>query len=144
MIPSPKKRRQKGSKPLYTIGHGTRPLEELVRILQGRAVTLLVDVRAVPRSRFHPQYNQSFLEKHLPMRYAWMGDRLGGKNVHLIPKEVYASGIDDLIELSQHETVCIMCSESSPTPTKWRPEGCHRWTTITPLLEAKGLEVLHL
>ncbi len=131
-------------KPLYTIGHGRRPFEELVSILQSKAVTLLVDVRAIPMSRFHPQFNRAFLEKNLPMRYSWMGDRLGGKNEKHIPPEVYASGIDDLVELSQHETVCIMCSESSPTPTKWVPQGCHRWHTITPLLERKGVEVVHL
>lgn len=131
-------------KPIYTIGHSTRPFEELVNILQSRAVTLLVDVRARPQSRFYPHFNRKFLEANLPMRYSWMGDRLGGKNAKEIPEEVFTQGIDDLIELSHHETVCIMCSEGSPTPTKWRPEGCHRWSVITPLLEAKGVEVLHL
>jgi uncharacterized protein (DUF488 family) len=137
----PKRNRQK---PIYTIGHSTRSFEELVQILQSRDVTLLADVRAIPRSRFYPHFNRPYLEEHLPMRYSWMGDRLGGKNANQIPPHIYQQGIDDLVELSKHETVCIMCSEGTPTPTKWTPAGCHRWHTISPLLEAKGVEVLHL
>ena len=34
-----------------TIGHGTRPLDEFVGLLQSVGVTLLVDLRTVPRSR---------------------------------------------------------------------------------------------
>ncbi len=42
-------------KTLYTIGHSTRPLEELVTMLKDNGVTILVDVRTVPKSRTNPQ-----------------------------------------------------------------------------------------
>ena len=51
--------------PFYTIGHGTRPLDEFVGLLQSVGVTLLVDVRTVPRSRTNPQYNQDLLPNSL-------------------------------------------------------------------------------
>ena len=43
---------------VYTIGHGTRPLEELVETLAGAGVGTLVDVRRFPGSRRNPQFNQ--------------------------------------------------------------------------------------
>ena len=129
---------------LYTCGHGARPFGELSELLLSHGVTLLADVRASPRSRFHPQFNRGFLERNLPMRYLWMGDRLGGKNAELIPPEDFAAGIAELAERSRTETVCILCSEREPGPTKWRPEGCHRWSSLTPALRAAGVEVRHI
>lgn len=47
------------SKTLYTIGHSTRPLQELVGMLTSNGVTTLVDVRTVPKSRTNPQARSS-------------------------------------------------------------------------------------
>ena len=43
------------SQQLFTIGHSTHPLEELVSMLRSNGVRLLVDVRTVPKSRTNPQ-----------------------------------------------------------------------------------------
>jgi len=51
--------------PFYTIGHGTRPLHQFVELLNNVAVTLVVDVRSVPRSRTNPQYNRDTLPRSL-------------------------------------------------------------------------------
>ncbi|RIK21815.1 MAG: DNA repair protein, partial [Anaerolineae bacterium] len=37
--------------PFFTIGHSTRPLEEFITLLRAHDVTLVADVRTVPRSR---------------------------------------------------------------------------------------------
>nr|MBP9503412.1 DUF488 family protein [Promineifilum sp.] len=37
--------------PIYTIGHSTRSLEEFIALLREHGVTLVADVRTVPRSR---------------------------------------------------------------------------------------------
>lgn len=42
---------------LYTVGHSTRPLEELVAMLRAFDVSLLADIRTVPRSRHNPQFD---------------------------------------------------------------------------------------
>jgi uncharacterized protein (DUF488 family) len=64
--------------PFYTIGHGTRPLGEFMDLLQSVEVTLLCDVRAVPRSRTNPQYNREALPDSLrPIAYEHMAE-LGG------------------------------------------------------------------
>jgi uncharacterized protein (DUF488 family) len=65
---------------LYTIGHSTRTLEELVAALRAHGVGTLVDIRAFPMSRRMPHFNRESLEVELPnrrMRYVWMKE-LGG------------------------------------------------------------------
>jgi uncharacterized protein (DUF488 family) len=43
---------------VFTIGHGTRPIEELIECLRQAAVGTLVDVRRFPGSRRNPQFNK--------------------------------------------------------------------------------------
>ena len=65
---------------LYTIGHSTRSLEELVSALDAHGVKTLVDIRAFPMSRRLPHFNRESLERSLPergIRYIWMKS-LGG------------------------------------------------------------------
>ena len=47
--------------PVYTIGHSTRPLDAFIGILKTYGISLLVDIRTVPRSRHNPQYEQTAL-----------------------------------------------------------------------------------
>lgn len=51
--------------PFFTIGHSTRPLGTFVDLLKGAEIRLVVDVRAIPRSRGHPQYNSDALAASL-------------------------------------------------------------------------------
>ena len=46
---------------VLTIGHSTRTLWEFISLLQAHAVTRVVDVRTVPRSRHNPQFNKDSL-----------------------------------------------------------------------------------
>jgi uncharacterized protein (DUF488 family) len=65
---------------LYTIGHSTRTLDELIEALHAHSIKTLVDIRAFPASRRLPHFNRESLEKTLPaagIRYVWM-KALGG------------------------------------------------------------------
>src|SRR5437879_4636174 len=67
--------------PLFTIGHSTRTLEELIEVLQSHLIQTLADIRSIPMSRRLPHFNRESLEKVLPeagIRYIWMKD-LGGR-----------------------------------------------------------------
>jgi len=49
----------------FTIGHSTRSVAELAGLLQQAGADLVVDVRAVPRSRTNPQFNFDVLPTSL-------------------------------------------------------------------------------
>jgi len=66
---------------LYTIGHSTRTLDELIEALQPQSIQTLVDIRSFPMSRRLPHFNRESLEKALPehgIRCLWMKE-LGGR-----------------------------------------------------------------
>jgi len=60
---------------LYTIGHSTRPLDELIEALHAHSILTLADIRSFPVSRRLPQFDRDSLEQTLPaagMQYVWM------------------------------------------------------------------------
>src|ERR1700751_1732214 len=65
---------------LYTVGHSTRSLEDLISVLKHHSIETLVDIRAFPVSRRLPHFNRESLESSLQavgLRYIWM-KALGG------------------------------------------------------------------
>jgi uncharacterized protein (DUF488 family) len=142
---------------MYTVGHSTRSLDELIAILDGAGVRELVDVRTVPRSRRHPHFNREALRIDLPERglaYTHCGALGGFRRPR--PDSVnrgwehegfrgYADYMasDDfktaLRELELHgadHATCVMCAEAQ----WWR---CHR-RLIADALTVRGWTVLHL
>src|SRR2546423_12066840 len=55
-----------GRMTLFTIGHSTRSLDELVGLLREQAVALLADVRTAPGSRRMPHFSRQSLAGELP------------------------------------------------------------------------------
>src|ERR1019366_5769352 len=65
---------------IFTVGHSTRSVEDVVAMLREHQVTTLVDIRTIPRSRFNPQFNKDSLPADLAQSgidYVSMAD-LGG------------------------------------------------------------------
>ncbi len=58
--------KQQGEKTLWTIGHSTRTIEDLIVMLRAFEVELLTDIRSYPRSRRYPHFNKDALEAFLP------------------------------------------------------------------------------
>lgn len=50
---------------IYIIGHSTRPIDEFIELLNTHAITQIVDIRTIPRSRRSPQYMQEALKQSL-------------------------------------------------------------------------------
>ena len=48
---------------LYTIGHSTRTLDELIEALRAHSILTLADIRSFPMSRRLPHFNRESLEK---------------------------------------------------------------------------------
>ena len=140
---------------VFTVGHGTRPIDELLEVLGEAGVQTLVDVRRFPASRRHPQFNQPELAATLERagiayRHAVeLGGRLSGEPgeerfgcIRVAAFRSYAArmgtpGWQEALAaaLSQPEP-CFLCAET----LWWR---CHR-RLIAELLDARGHEVVHL
>lgn len=71
-----------GSPPIYTIGYGRRPAQEILALLHRYGIQELLDVRSQPYSRFQPAFSRKPLAEALAragIRYVFMGDLLGGR-----------------------------------------------------------------
>lgn len=128
---------------LYTIGHSTRSLDELVALLQEHGITQLVDVRHFPRSRRNPQVNQEVLARELPARgiaYYWEGETLGGFRSGgyqaYTSTPAFGQGIARLEQLVKQAPTAIMCAE-----IVWF--RCHR-RFIAREMAARGYRVTHI
>jgi uncharacterized protein (DUF488 family) len=137
---------------ILTIGHSTRTLDEFIALLKAHAVTLVVDVRTIPRSRHNPQFNKQSLPDSLKkagLGYVHMSG-LGGLR-HAKPDSVNAGWrnasfrgyadymqtpefekqIEELIQLAKEHRIALMCAEAVP----WR---CHR-SLIGDALTVRGI-----
>jgi uncharacterized protein (DUF488 family) len=146
---------------LYTVGHSTRAIDELVALLDDARVRMLVDVRRFPASRRHPQFNRGSLEADLAQRgigYRWLGESLGGRRKATLPIErspnrawqveafrnyadamttpEFLAGVEALEALGRATTTAYMCAEKP----WWK---CHR-RVLSDLLVARGWDVVHL
>ena len=125
---------------VMTIGHSTRTLEEFIGLLQAHAVSLVVDVRTLPRSRHNPQFNKDSLPEelkkaglgyvHLPglggLRHAKLNSlNVGWRNASFrgyadyMQTPEFETSLEELIQLAKQKQIAIMCAEAVP----WR---CHR------------------
>jgi uncharacterized protein (DUF488 family) len=139
----------------FTVGHGIRPLEELIEMLREAEVETLVDVRRFPGSRRNPQFNQGPLqaaleEAGIAYRHAVeLGGRRSGEPgeeefgcIRTPAFRSYAARMrteawqQALAEELAQPTPCFMCAE---TPW-WK---CHR-RLIAELLTARGHDLTHL
>jgi uncharacterized protein (DUF488 family) len=140
---------------VLTVGHGIRPLEELLETVREAGVGTLVDVRRFPGSRRNPQFNQGPLrsaleEAGIAYHHAVeLGGRLSGEpgehefaclRVPAFRSYAARMGSAEWQEALDRELArpapCFMCAE-----TGWR--RCHR-RLIAELLEARGHTVVHL
>jgi uncharacterized protein (DUF488 family) len=150
-------RRVSKSRALFTVGHSTRSSEEFTTLLTAHGVTLLVDVRTVPRSRTNPQFNKDVLPEtlrlagikymHVPelggLRKTKADSKNGGwRNLSFrgyadyMQTAEFKAAVERLIEWSKDEQLALMCAEAVP----WR---CHR-SLIADALIVRGVVVEEL
>ena len=142
---------------LLTLGHSVRPLEATLALLQENRVTLLVDVRAVPRSRRNPQYAAApFAEalaerriayRHMPALGGMRKPRADSPNLGLgepgfrgfadyMLTPAFEAALAELMALAAQQRTAYLCAEA-------KPSKCHR-SLISDALTARGGEVLHI
>ena len=142
---------------LWTLGHSTRPIEEFIGLLRAHQISLLIDVRTVPRSRYNPQFNRNTLAEslrdagiayhHCPelgglrkprkdsVNRGWRNESFRGYADYM-QTEAFHNAIDALMASGSQERTTVMCAEAVP----WR---CHR-SLIADALVSRGWDVRHI
>ncbi len=139
---------------LWTIGHSNTEGDELVSNLLEHRIDAVADVRSWPRSRHAPWFDQDALNDTLrtaSVQYVWLGDGLGGRPEDaslytsdgrvrydlVAATKQFNDGLRRLREGIEIMRVAVMCSEENP-------EHCHRRLLVARVLNAAGVEILHI
>jgi uncharacterized protein (DUF488 family) len=142
---------------VFTVGHSTHELDPFVALLRQHGVEVIVDVRAYPGSRRHPQFGGEALAASLPahgIEYrhlralggrrssrpdspngGWENDAFRAYADHALGRE-FGTAFRELRTLAAARPAAVMCAEGM----WWR---CHRRLIADRLLVA-GWEVCHI
>jgi uncharacterized protein (DUF488 family) len=148
---------EKHKKTIWTIGHSTHTLDELLHMLHSFSIQLLADVRNFPGSRKFPQFNKEALQVSLPnndIQYKHFKS-LGGRRksnpdsvndawrspafrayADYMETPDFKNAVDELIHDALEMRTAFMCSEA----VWWR---CHR-SLISDYLKLEGWKVMHI
>lgn len=142
---------------IWTVGHSTRPIGEFTDLLRAYEISLLLDVRTVPRSRYNPQFNTDTLAEslkeaglaslHMPALGGLRNARkdsinIGWRNASFrgyadyMQTDKFQRALEELMAYGTGTRTAIMCAEAVP----WR---CHR-SLIADALVGKGWTVRHI
>jgi uncharacterized protein (DUF488 family) len=148
-----------GSPPplIFTIGHSTRPIETFSSLLETHGVQQVADVRTVPRSARHPQFNGPSLAVSLAARrigyqhFAALGGlrkprrdsintgwRTPGFRGYAdyMQEDAFSDGLAELLTFSAAGPTALMCAEA----VWWQ---CHR-RLLADALWVAGVPVRHI
>ncbi len=143
----------------YTIGHSNHGPGKFLNLLDEHGISVVLDVRSVPYSRRHPQFNRETLKDSLMeqgIAYEFLGDSLGARGwgeKFMFPAEInsakvdfarvreagkFLEGIARVSELvASGERPALMCAEADPF-------NCHRFVLVSRQLALEGMEVSHI
>jgi uncharacterized protein (DUF488 family) len=142
---------------IYTIGHSIHPAEQFLALLRAHEVRQVADIRTVPKSRRHPQFNRDALDtylhahgiayRHFPalgglrkprpdsVNTGWRHPGFRGYADHMQTAE-FSAGLEMLLAFAAAAPTTVMCAEA----VWWQ---CHRQLLADALL-ARGVAVRHI
>jgi uncharacterized protein (DUF488 family) len=142
---------------VYAIGHSTRSIDQFIEILRAHSISMLVDIRTIPRSRHNPQFNEDELKRSLEgkgiaylhfrelgglrkarkdsVNTGWQNASFRGFADYMQTRE-FASAVRQLMQLAKQGRVAIMCAEGNPF-------RCHR-SLVADALTVRGADVEHI
>ena len=145
------------TKSIWTIGHSTRQLDELVELLKSFSILRVVDIRNYPGSKRYPHFNKEALEISLPenniaythlkelggrrkpipgsVNTAWRNEAFRGY-ADYIETDDFKKAIEKLETIALQERTAYMCSEA----VWW---SCHR-SLVSDYLKIRGWKVWHI
>ncbi len=139
---------------LFTIGHSNLEIDRLIELLRANGVDTVVDVRSQPFSKLYPRFNRRELSEALKgagLRYAFMGDSLGGRpedaghydaDGHVnygrwSQSPEFQTGLQRVAAEATRCSLALLCSEEDPS-------ACHRHLLIARELTSQGWPVSNI
>lgn len=139
---------------VYTIGYSGFKIDDFIKTLKGNNISLVIDVRSTPYSRYYTDYNKEnlsiMLEKsHIYYRNyvsefgARQGERKYYPNGYLdfemfSKSESFLSGVEKLKKsMEKNYTFALLCSEKDPIK-------CHRTILVSRAFHIAGYKIIHL
>ncbi len=138
---------------ILTIGHSNHTAERFLELLAGAGISLLVDVRSIPHSRWVPHFSRPRLQALLGeagIAYEFQGDALGGRPAR---PELFRDGVADYERMAAEpefraglarvraaaaeRRLALMCAERDPL-------DCHRALLVGRALAETGATVTHI
>ncbi len=142
---------------IFTIGHSTRTFDAFARLLDAHGIRQVADIRTVPRSRRHPQFERERLSASLAARavayrhfpalgglrrprpdsknLAWRNESFRGYADYM-DTDAFERGVEELLVFAAAADTAVMCAEA----VWWR---CHR-RLLADALVARNMEVFHI
>jgi len=138
---------------VYTIGHSTHRVEQVIAFLNKEGITVLGDVRSQPYSRWNPGFDREALKvalKEVGIGYVFLGVELGGRSEDrscsrqgrvrfdlVAQTELFKAGIERVRRGADRYRLVLMCAEKEPL-------DCHRTILVARALVAQGVPVRHI
>lgn len=139
---------------LFTIGYAGRSIDDFIVLLEQHKITALCDVRSIPFSARHPQFNCEVLTKVLKshnINYVFLGEELGARpkdsscyvdgkaNFQKIAvSALFKKGLERVkVGVQKKYVLALMCAEKDPMI-------CHRSISICRNLRGPGIDIRHI
>ena len=142
---------------IYTIGHSARSAADFLALLQSHGIRQLADIRTVPKSGRHPQFdgatlngflhNHGIVYRHFPalgglrkpkpdsVNSGWRHPGFRGYADHMQTPD-FEAGIAELLVFARDAPTTVMCAEA----VWWQ---CHR-QLLSDALVVRGVVVRHI
>lgn len=138
---------------IYTIGYALHDIGSFIDHLRRHEVTAIADIRSLPYSRFHAQFDREKLNAALEragITYLYLGRELGARSrdwscyvndqlqYHLLAQtQAFRAGLDDVIKQNNKHRLALMAAEHEPL-------NCHRAILVARELVKLGHDVQHI
>ena len=140
---------------IYTLGHSNYPFDKFIEILKKYDINCVVDIRAIPYSKYNTQYNKEFFQanlKKLGYTYIYMADEFGAKRRtrnsyndegyadfdKVILEDEFKRGIERLkVGCSKNYKIVLLGAMQEPI-------RCHRAILLGKELIKAGFDVKHI
>jgi len=139
---------------LFTIGYSGRTIDDFIALLVHHKITALCDVRSMPYSGRHPQFNRESLKRALKAHnidYVFLGEELGarpkdpscyvaGKAIYqkIAASPLFKNGLERIESgVQKGYVLALMCAERDPMT-------CHRAILICRNLRGRQISIWHI